>query len=67
MPAGPTNALVRRLVQQKDAKGRVTQYQLDSFGRMTQTTWPSGRLVHASFAPGNLLRQESFQLMNTID
>lgn len=40
-----------RLVQQKDAMGRVTQYQLDAFDRITQTTWPGGRVINTTFAP----------------
>ncbi|KAL6910210.1 hypothetical protein GGI43DRAFT_426984 [Trichoderma evansii] len=41
---------VGRLVQQKDALGRVTQYQLDLFDRITQTTWPGTRIIKTSFA-----------------
>ncbi|KAL7902712.1 hypothetical protein HDV63DRAFT_169648 [Trichoderma sp. SZMC 28014] len=40
-----------RLAQQKDAMGRVTQYQLDLFDRITQTTWTGGRVVNTAFAP----------------
>lgn len=40
-----------QLIQQKDAKGRVTQYQLDAFDRITQITWPGGRVVNAAFTP----------------
>ncbi|UKZ58882.1 uncharacterized protein TrAtP1_000204 [Trichoderma atroviride] len=40
-----------RLVEQRDAMGRTTQYQLDVFDRITRTTWPGSRVVDTAFDP----------------
>lgn len=40
-----------RLRKQEDALGRKTQFEVDSFDRVDNTTWPSGRVVHTNYAP----------------
>ncbi|KAG5821601.1 hypothetical protein H9Q74_000030 [Fusarium xylarioides] len=40
-----------RLVKERDALGRITDYQFDSFDRIIQKTGPDGHVVQTSYAP----------------
>ncbi|PKY00783.1 RHS repeat protein [Aspergillus campestris IBT 28561] len=40
-----------RLVEQEDALGRKSRFQLDAFDRVVKTTYPSGREVTTDYAP----------------
>ncbi|RPA93710.1 hypothetical protein L873DRAFT_1815418 [Choiromyces venosus 120613-1] len=39
-----------RLVKQEDNLGRITEYRIDFFGRVIQTTWPNDRTINTQYA-----------------